>query len=153
MGKSVLNFISILALVMVLFVAGCSEKSVPQAEEISEEVVEEVSPETTDVVAETEESEVVVAPPTGGESSVRVLGKEGFDNLEMNINVGDTVVFKNADPAEKVMVLVFQSESTRKVTNSEAVAPGTEYSKTFGEAGTYNYWTEGYGIRAKVVVQ
>lgn len=152
MRKSWLSLISILAVVMVLLLAGCSE-SAPKTDDKTADDSSVVSEEVpVEPVAEVPVPEETVTAPSS-EYTVRVLGKEGFDNSELNINVGDTVVFKNDDSAKKVMVLTFQLGNTRKIVNSESVMAGEDYSMTFGEAGTYNYWNQAYGIRAKIVVQ
>jgi plastocyanin len=91
--------------------------------------------------------------PTRGVHIIKVLGKDGFDVETLSLKAGEVVFFKNADPAQKDMVLALQKEEDRLFVNSEITPFGEDFRYVFREVGIYNYWTIGYGKRAKVVVR
>lgn len=154
----------LIGLALVLMIVGCAQEVVeedtvtPPAEEddAAPEVTKEApaddaadtEEETADEGSEQAEEKTVVA---SGSEDVRILGKKGFDVEELTVKVGDTVTWLNEDPNEKDMVLTFQKG--RDFTNSEIIPPGEMWEMTFEEAGTYEYWTQGYGVRAKVIVE
>lgn len=84
---------------------------------------------------------------------VRILGSAGFDPSELTISVGDQVVFTNADSREKATVLTFQKDGTQQFINSESIQPGGTWTYAFEELGAYEYWTIGYGVKGRIVVE
>ncbi len=84
---------------------------------------------------------------------VHILGKEGFDPQQITIGVGDTIIWINKDPQGKVAVLTFQKDGSRTFFASKSIQVGGADSFLFEEPGSYTYWTVGYGVRGKVVVE
>src|SRR3989344_5417596 len=108
--------VSLLCLILVLAV-GCA-KSTPTdtAPETSEPVMEDVVEETvadSDVSGESVDSEVEdseTAETGKPDADVRILGKEGFDPVEVTIRAGDSVSFVNENTKDDA--LIFQSKET-----------------------------------------
>ncbi len=84
--------------------------------------------------------------------TVSVRGPSGFDTQVLRINAGDQVIFANNDPREKDMVLTFQKDRTPTFFNSDITPYHATYTHTFDEAGVYDYWVLGYGVKAAIVV-
>ena len=137
-----------------LVVAGCTKA--PVVEETAApvqpvETAEEPNVEATETeVSTTSESssEETVEALSG---DVEILGAEGFSPAEASVSVGEEVVFLNS--LNKNVVITFKNEGTGKYTNSKLIKTGMTYSHTFPEAGSYTYWTIGYGIEGKLVVE
>lgn len=84
---------------------------------------------------------------------VTILGREGFSPADISIKVGDSITWKNADPQQKKVVLIFQrGREQNQFFNSPSLWPREEWEHTFWEVGEYNYWTTEYGMEGKVVV-
>lgn len=126
---------------ILLLIVGC-QKEVPIEEE--EVIVEEPTTPTGAVIAETAILKMF---------EVQILGRNGFDPDVLTVKVGDGIIFINNDPREKAAVITFKKDNLQKFINTELIQPGDGYQMTFEEAGTYNYWTIGYGVRAKLIVQ
>lgn len=90
---------------------------------------------------------------TGISHSVRILGSQGFDPLELRIRVGDKVIWANRDLRQKDAVLTFQYENSRDFINSEIIKPDQSWEYVFTQPGTYSYWTVGYGVNGKLIVE
>jgi len=149
------KYMLFLAIVMVaLFIVGCQKESVSEME-ASEPAGEAPVREATQPVArEPVQQEETAAPRrvvTAGE--VQVLGKEGFDQEELSVRAGSAVAFVNSDPAEKDMTLVFQKDGSRTFLTTQVIQPGETYEQVFEEAGDYDFWTIGYGLRGKITVE
>lgn len=84
---------------------------------------------------------------------VRILGKAGFDRPELKIFAGDGVTWINQDKDKRSVELVLQKDKSRKFITSPVFKVGEEYRHSFNEIGTYEFWTVGYGVKGKVVVQ
>lgn len=84
---------------------------------------------------------------------VAILGREGFSPSDINIKVGDSITWKNADQQQKRVVLVFQrGREQNQFFNGPSLWPGEEWEHTFWEEREYNYWTTEYGVEGKVVI-
>lgn len=116
--------------------AGCS-KSVP------EETVSDNPPPPTPI------DEII----TGRFNSVEILGANGFDPAELTIQKNDLVRWTNNDPKAKDAVITFQYENSREFENSEVIPAQGTWEKVFTVSGTYTYWTVGYGVQGKIVVE
>lgn len=87
------------------------------------------------------------------ETIINSLGKEGFDQWETDIKVGETVIFINSNPDQKDMVITFQKERSRKFFNSDITPYNEKYEHTFDEEGDYYFWVLGYGKEAVITVE
>lgn len=84
---------------------------------------------------------------------VAILGREGFSPPDISIKAGDSITWKNEDPQQKRVVLIFQQgREQNKFLNSPSLWPEEEWEYTFWEEGEYNYWTTAYGVEGKVTV-
>jgi len=85
-------------------------------------------------------------------AEVNILGKDGFEPMDLTIDAGTTVVF--ISKLEKTDTLVFKMEGKANTENTDKIAAGGIYEKTFTEPGTYEYWAVGFGPKgAKIVVE
>jgi plastocyanin len=80
------------------------------------------------------------AAPSGGASSsvtiprgAEVLGNRAFNPGEMTVAIGDTVTWVNTDTVSHT------STSNAAGWESGTIAPGRQFSFTFGTAGTFPY--------------
>ncbi|MFH1276556.1 MAG: hypothetical protein ABIH82_05590 [Candidatus Woesearchaeota archaeon] len=135
----------IIILTLLFLVVGCGSKPEMLETDNGQDAVL-----SNDFVEDLEDSEVSI--PTFSTTEVTVLGKNGFDPAELTVNEGDTVVFINKDPAEKDFSITFQRLGTRIFTNSDITGYGNSWENTF-EAGTYYFWTLGYGVKGKLIVE
>ncbi len=144
--KYLIDLRYLMVLLVVILLVGC-QSSVPETEPAAAKAVKEAkeaagSP-TAAVVSEKE--------PALAQEEVAILGREGFDPEELTITEGKPVVFVNQD--SRAVVITFQHNTSRKVANSVVIPPGESYIHSFTEAGTYDYWTIGYGIKGKITVE
>ena len=141
----------LIGLFLVLLLVGCQQ----QAATTGQEVVDE--PQTTP--AETLEEETQPAEPEPAPAQeeaaegadVSILGKGGFDPEEITVKNGAIVTFMNNDPKKKGIVLTFKVGN--KFINSDKINAGERYEQEFAEAGTYEYWSLAYGVKAKIIVE
>ena len=84
---------------------------------------------------------------------VDILGVNGFDPAELKIGKNDLVRWTNKDPKAKDAVITFQYENTREFVNSDIIPAQGTWEKVFTTSGTYTYWTIGYGVKGKVIVE
>lgn len=75
---------------------------------------------------------VLAAAPALAADHVVELNKRAFAPESINIKVGDSVVFKNADPFDHNV----SSASGAKVFEIETLAPGQSQKVAFDKAGT-----------------
>lgn len=144
MKKIALFSIVIIAL---LLIVGCQQKVVEE-DKISEieekqesEPVEKTSTENS-VVEET------IKTVTYG-SEIEILGKKGFDPSELSVSESSSINFVNNAP--KPVVLIFKNGP--RSSSSPTIKSGDSYEHVFEETGTYDYWTVGYGVKGKIVVE
>ena len=83
---------------------------------------------------------------------VDILGKEGFSVTDVQLKIGDSVVWTNKDVSEKKIMVTFQKDQTRDFINSPLLVPGEFYQYTFTEAGTYNFWNLAYAGEGVITV-
>src|SRR3989344_5718152 len=81
---------------------------------------------------------------------VRMVGKEGFDPMEVTINAGDSLTWVNDD--KKALTLTIFKKG-KWYLNSNVIEPGQSFEQEFKEAGEYDYWTLAYGVKGKITVQ
>jgi len=141
----------IIGLFLILLIAGCQQQATPTAPEPTGQVVadEPRTPTTEEKTTEGVKEEAKEGAPEGAD--VSILGKGGFDPAELTVKKGTLVVFMNNDPKSKDALLTFQVG--RKFINSDIIKPGEKYEQLFDEEGTYEYWTIGYGVKGKVIVE
>lgn len=146
------KYILFCVMMAALVVVGCTKAPIIEETTTTDqptETVEEPSDEMTGAsMTDWSSSEETAETLTG---DVEILGKDGFSPAEASVNVGEEVVFLNK--ASKDVVITFQNDGTRMFTNSQLVKTGTTYSHVFSEAGSYTYWTVGYGVKGKLVVE
>ena len=148
----------LIGLFLVLLLVGCQQQpattvpatTVPATTEPALEP--EAAAETQEAVPPEEEA----IPPTGSViatgADVSILGKGGFDPEEITVKKGAVVTFMNNDPKKKDIVLTFKAGPGKFIT-SDKIKAGERYEQEFAEAGTYEYWSMAYGIKAKVIVE
>ncbi len=83
---------------------------------------------------------------------VDILGKEGFSVTDVQLKIGDSVVWTNKDVSEKKIMVTFQKDQTRDFINSPLLVPGEFYQYRFTEAGTYNFWNLAYAGEGVITV-
>jgi len=137
-----------------LVVVGCTQAPVQeetaapsQPTEPAQEPSEEATEASTASEDSSEEAEAVEAL-TG---DIEILGAEGFSPAETSVKTGEGVVFLNK--VSKNVVITFKNDETGRYTNSQLIKIGDTYAHVFTEAGSYTYWTEGYGAKGKLVVE
>lgn len=142
----------VILLLTMLLVISCT-KSPTTGSTVSEEpqTGSEVTGATTTKVDTGEKTTEKITTSYSG--TIEILGKQGFDPEETTVKEGAEVVFVNHDPAERNVVLNFQNMNTRQVSVSPLLKAGEEYSHRFTKTGTYSYWTTGYGVKGKIVVE
>lgn len=145
------KYILILSLVLFL-VIGCQQQ-VPSAdaEQSSSEQPAEQPAEASSEIQGAAVAETAKTTPAIVMKKVSILGKEGFEPAELSLKTGDSLVWANEDA--KSMVLTFQKDKGRDISNSELILPEATYSRSFDEPGTYEYWTTAYGVKGKVIVE
>ncbi|MBU1973948.1 MAG: hypothetical protein KKH52_00970 [Nanoarchaeota archaeon] len=136
------KYILLMVLLAILFVVGCTQVQVAEEAVVAEEPAVE---ENNEVSWGSDEEEVATLS-----GDVEILDKAGFSPAEASVRAGSEVVFVNK--ADRSTVLTFQKDGTQMFTNSDLVKPGEGVSLTF-EEGTYTYWTTGYGVKGKLVVE
>jgi len=129
-------------LLVLALVAGCSP-SAPQAAPSEPAPAPAVPPQ------EQSAAPVDTAPAASSGDEVHILGKEGFDREEVSVSAGGTIRFVNDDA--KPMTLTFKGPSGNSA--SSLIKSGESYEKTFDMAGTYQFWTVAYGVRATLNVE
>ncbi len=142
-------FNAILILLMV-FVSACAQQ--PQAvqptqtaEQPAAEPQEEETSESMDQADDAMENEAKTAS-----SDVRIVGKAGFDPMEITINAGDSLTWINDDKKELTLTIF---KKGKWYLNSNVIEPGQSFEQEFKEAGEYDYWTLAYGVKGKITVQ
>ena len=137
-------------IVMVVFISACAQQTGEQPPVVSPEpaVEEPEAPEPEIPVEVPEDEEEEVAPAVGGE--VRILGKEGFEPMELTISAGSAVTWINDDSKDLIFTMF---KDGKWYINSDVTKPGGKFENEFTEAGEYEYWTLAYGVKAKVIVE
>jgi plastocyanin len=155
---------------LILLLAGCAQKTVEQPGEDTvtlpeegTEPVQEETPEAPPVVedeaaaevvddeaaADTEVTEEEAAVPVAT-SEVRIVGKAGFDPMEVTAKAGDAITWVNDD--SKIIVLTMMKDG-KFFANSAQIKSGESFEQEFAEAGTYEYWSLAYGVKGKIIVE
>ena len=153
------TLIIILVILNMFLLLSCSGEVVIE-EEITDdpEIIEEEEEEEEVIIIEEDKSleddeiieeEIIV----NEETIINSLGKEGFDQWETGIKVGETVIFINSNPEQKDMVITFQKERSREFFNSDITPYNEKYEHTFDEEGDYYFWVLGYGKEAVITVE
>ncbi len=118
-------------LIGALFLLGCqNSETVPEVEEI-EKVVEQKGPSLKT-------------------HQVIVLGKKGFNPEMLTINQGDRIEFINY--GDKEVSITIQKGKSSKFINTEIIEVDARDYVNLPETGTYEFWTIGYGVKAKIIV-
>ena len=143
----------LIGLFLVLLLVGCQQQAATTEPALEPEAAEAPAAETQEAVPLEEEA----VPPTGSVvaadgADVSILGKGGFDPEEITVKKGAVVTFMNNDPKGKDIVLTFKA-GPGKFINSDKMNAGEKYEQEFAEAGTYEYWSLAYGVKAKIIVE
>src|SRR3989338_4894200 len=128
---------AILLTMVLLFVAACAK---PQP-------VEPVAPVQPEQPIVEPVQPPVVQPVTPSGADVQVLGRGGFEPIDVKIAVGGTVTFKVMDKSNHKI-----SQIGSDIT-SPLLKPGDTYERTFSEAGTYEVLDVVFGKKLKVTVE
>ncbi len=141
--------IAVLTVALLLFACASTEEA-PAAEDVeAPSAPSEGTAGASDGAAE--EQAVIIA------GDVSILGPEGFDPMEFSVKVGEGVTFvnANADDVDVIseVVLVFKEEfKVGGAVDSPKIQVGESYTHVFESAGTYEYWTVGYGVKGTITV-
>jgi len=141
------KYLVVLGLMLVLFIVGCTagQPAVPANEPTP-------APEPTVVPEPTPVPEV----PQAMTGEIQVLGKQGFDQTEVKIKAGDSVMFVNNDPSElsgnKDVMLIVSTASGKNLA-SELVAYHDSFEYMFSESGSYKVLSVTSGTTVDVVVE
>ncbi len=147
-----MKFLYVLFVLMV-FVSACAQQAVEQPPAVSPEQEPTAEPEAeAEAEAPVEAPEEVVEEvPTVTTDEVRILGKAGFEPLELTIAAGSAVTWYN-DDAKDIVFTMFKDG--KFYINSDVIKPGEQFELEFTEAGEYEYWTLAYGpVGAKITVE
>ncbi len=82
---------------------------------------------------------------------VQILGRQGFDPPQVTVSVGDLVIWVNKDT--KPNTLIFQKDGSSELSRSPSIVSRGTFTYNFEEAGTYEYWAEGYGVKGRIIVE
>ncbi|MGD8919010.1 MAG: plastocyanin/azurin family copper-binding protein [Nitrosopumilaceae archaeon] len=118
------------------------EKTSEKVENVAEEM-EDVGEEMEDVVEEVIPSgpqTVSVNIPTGTSVPGCEEANECFLPASITINVGDTVEWTNTDTAAHTVTSGSPAEGPSGVFDSSLILGGAQYSNTFEESGSFNYF-------------
>ncbi len=142
----------LIGLFLVLLLVGCQQQPATTGQVVEEP--QSPPAETTEEEPQLAEPEPVLeAQEEAAEGAdVSILGKGGFDPEEITVKQGAVVTFMNNDPKGKGIVLTFKIGPGKFIT-SDKMEAGERYEQEFAEAGTYEYWSIAYGVRAKVIVE
>jgi plastocyanin len=147
MGVIKMKLFYAIAIVLVVFVSACVQQT-EQPPVVSPETGSSAEPEApVQTVEEAPEAETGIKTTS---NDVRILGKGGFDPMELTIAKGSAVTFYN--DAEKTTTMVFYKDDNFYM-NSPILEPGDQFENEFTEAGEYKYWTLAYGVEAKIIVE
>ena len=84
---------------------------------------------------------------------IKILGKYGFDPAESRVSEGQIVVWRNDNPQKKGESLTFLKEDAgRTIFSTNLIRYGETYSHQFS-TGTYDYWSVGFGVKGKLIVE
>jgi len=137
------NYLVLGIILISLIILGCKQQ------------VDNISEPTGSIPAQPPISPPISDDLEASTDQVSILGKGGFDPAEAIIKQGDKLVWLNDDPQKKSVVLNFK-KGTKPIWSKVVVSPllkaGDTYERTFDEAGTYEYWTTGYGVIGKIIV-
>jgi len=146
-----------IVLVLMVLVSACAQQTVEQAPEQAApaETVEQPAENVVEVVddaaaAEEEATAPEQLSPTPTANDVRILGKAGFEPAELTISVGSAVTWKNGDKKDLTLTIM---KGKKFFHNSPLIKAEEIFELEFTEAGTYEYWSVAYGVKAKVVVE
>ncbi len=136
---------------VVLVVAGCSTPVEDVPEPVPVPVVAESEPVQV-VDQPQDETNVVVSS-----GDISILGARGLEPDSLTVRAGSSVSFTNNNPSEidnyKDIVLVIQNKYTRLTEHSGKLSLGETYEHVFTTAGTFDFWTVGYGIKGTITVE
>lgn len=140
-----------IAIVLMVLVSACGQTTVEEPPAVTPESEPSTEPETEpgapDTVEEAPETEPEVETTS---DDVRILGKAGFEPMELTIVAGSSVSFYN--DAEKTTTVTYFKDG-KFYLNSPILDPGDQFENEFTEAGEYEYWTLAYGVKAKIIVE
>ena len=83
---------------------------------------------------------------------INIFGRNGFAPEIITIQAGDSITWTNRDPEHKEVALTFYEEGTRHFRNSRTIRPAQEETMIFPQKINYTYWTVGYGVKGKIIV-
>ncbi|MBI2208516.1 hypothetical protein HYU50_03395 [Candidatus Woesearchaeota archaeon] len=145
-------------LVLLVLVSACAQQTAQTVQPIQPTGQPTAEPQEDGAAMEDESGESMV-DKTGdimedttqaASGDVSIVGKEGFDPLEMAISAGDAVTWINGD--EKDLVITFFKDGSFYL-NSAVIKPGESFEHEFKDKGSYEYWTLAYGVKGKITVQ
>ncbi len=87
------------------------------------------------------------------EATVGFLGPGGFNPEEIHIQVGEKVLFYNEREDGLGMLILLQSQKTRKTEASKVIKIGEYWEVAFSEPGNYTYWNNQFRGKGVVIVE
>lgn len=136
---------------LLVLVSACAQQTaqtVQPTQTAEQPTAEPQQEETSEPIGQGEDAMENEAKAASGD--VRIVGKEGFDPMQVTINSGDSVTWVNDD--KKALTLTIFKEG-KWYLNSDVIEPGQSFEQEFKEAGEYDYWTLAYGVKGKITVQ
>ncbi len=145
-----MKIINLFLIGLVLFLIACAPKTQLPTGSTVRAPVDETDREITISEEDVKETTIKrkVKETTGDE--IRILGKGGFEPKELTVNTGSTITFFNDD--EKKLTLTFFKDG-KFHQNSDIIQPEGKFELTFGEEGSYEYWSVDYGVKASITVE
>jgi plastocyanin len=152
--KARTEYIGILLIFGILFLAGCASNQPTETTTTEPEIVTTTEPTTTTT---TTTSTTTTTTTTTSTTTTTIPAKtylvniteKVFSPVDLKINVGDTVVWNNTDRSPHSVTSEFGGELA-----SEPIARGENYTHTFNTAGNYAYHCKfnGAKMNARIVV-
>lgn len=143
----------VIGLFLILLITACAQKQpTGQAVTVSEPTVEP-TPAVQEIVEET--PEITEAEETPKEevaqtNEIRIVGKAGFEPMELSIKAGGTITLINTD---KVSLLITIYKNDKFFQNTPLIKKGDKYELTLKDSGNYEYWSVAYGVKGKITVE
>ena len=118
-----------------------------------------IESQPTDVPAQNVDGNTDVTIPTtdmretaSSDEEIRIMGKYGFDPAEVTVSEGTIVVWRNDNSQKKGESLAFKGENGITFLSTNIIRYGDTYSHQFS-AGTYEYWSVGFGVKGTLIVE
>ncbi len=141
--------LSVVALISLLVLCGCSEQSGQNLAETQEPAPAGEQAASEPLTIEIEEETGEEAPARPAQSFEVLINTKAFEPEEITIQAGDTVIWRKIDNLQHRIA----SDDNLFFTENQLYDNGTTFSFTFEEPGTYGYRDVVFGTRGTVKVE